>query len=120
MNTRPFSPTLLAVLAAAILAAAVPLRQAFAQTPTDTKIRLMSEALRARDAGDLAAAQAALAQLSKLSPDDKAVQRLRSEIEAQAVAQRAALEQQAAAAAAAAAQPPPRDVPAPIQVPIER
>ena len=102
MKTRPLSTPLLAVLAAALLATAVPLRQAFAQTPsTDTKIRLMSEALRARDAGNLPAAQRALAQLASLSPDDKAVQRLRAEVEAQAVAQASALEQQSAREAAA-------------------
>ena len=51
----------------------------------------MAEALlRARDAGDLAAAQKALTQLAAMSPDDKAVQRLRSEIEAQATAQQVA------------------------------
>ena len=49
----------------------------------------MAEALRARDAGDLAAAQKALTHPAAMSPDDKAVQRLRSEIEAQATAQQA-------------------------------
>jgi len=56
MNTRPLSASLLVALAAAFLLAAAPLRLASAQNPTDTKIRLMAEALRARDAGDLAAA----------------------------------------------------------------
>ncbi len=105
MKNRPLPTSLLVVLAAGLLAAAMPLRQTFAQSPTDTKIRLMSEALRARDAGDLAGAQRALAQLSALSPDDKAVQRLRAEIEAQAVAQKTALEQQAVAAARRAEAP---------------
>ncbi len=107
------------MLAAAVLAAAVPLRQAFAQSATtDTKIKLMSEALRARDAGDLAAAQKALAQLTALAPDDRAAQRLRAEIEAQAASQQAALAQQAAARAAAAAAPAPvvEAAPAPRQV----
>jgi general secretion pathway protein D len=89
MKTRPLPTSLLVVLAVALLASAVPLRTAFAQSPTDTKIRLMSEALRARDKGDLAAAQAALAQLTKLAPEDKAVQRLRAEVDAQAAAQQA-------------------------------
>ncbi len=90
------------------------MREALAQNPTDTKIRLMAEALRARDSGDLAGAQKALTQLTALSPDDKAVQRLRAEIEAQAVAQQAALARQAAAeksAAEAARNAPP---PAPV------
>ncbi len=101
MNTRPHPVSLLVVVTAALLLAALPLREAFAQNPTDTKIRLMAEALRARDAGDLAGAQKALAQLVATSPDDKAVQRLRSEIEAQAAAQQAARAQEAAAQQAA-------------------
>ncbi|MBM3852850.1 MAG: hypothetical protein FJ399_06805, partial [Verrucomicrobia bacterium] len=71
MNTRSHSASLLVALAATLLAA-TPLREAHAQNPTDTKIRLMSEALRARDAGDLAGAQSALAKLTALAPDDKA------------------------------------------------
>ena len=114
MNTRPLPASLLFALVAALLFAVVPLREAFAQNPTDTKIRLMAEALRARDSGDLAGAQKALAQLTALSPDDRAVQRLRSEVEAQAAAQQAALAQQAVAeqvAAEAARRAPP---PAPV------
>ena len=106
MNTRPLPTSLLVVLAAALLAAAVPLRQAFAQNPTDTKIRLMSEALRARDAGDLAGAQNALAQLTKISPEDKAVQRLRAEVEAQAAAQQALAAQRSTVAAEPVSAPP--------------
>jgi hypothetical protein len=59
----------------------------------------------------LAGAQKALAQLTALSPDDRAVQRLRSEVEAQAAAQQAALAQQAVAeqvAAEAARRAPPQ------------
>lgn len=85
---------------------------AAAQDAVETKIRLMAEALRARDAGDVPAAQRALADLIALNPNDPAAQRLRSEIEAQAVAQQFARQQQAAeteraaqeAAAARAAQ----------------
>ncbi|MBI4622225.1 MAG: hypothetical protein HY736_03255, partial [Verrucomicrobia bacterium] len=94
---------LLVLLAAALLAAAVPGARALAQSQTDSKIRLMSEALRARDAGDLAGAQKALAQLATLSPNDPAVQRLRAEIEAQAAAQQAAAQRAAEQAAAAEA-----------------
>jgi general secretion pathway protein D len=103
MKTRPLSASLFAVLAAVILGAAALVQPASAQTQTDMKIRLMSEALRARDAGDLAGAQKALAQLATLSPNDPAVQKLRSDIEAQAIAQQNLRAQQAAAAA----QPPP-------------
>jgi hypothetical protein len=76
MNTRPLPASVLAVLAAALIGAAVPMPRAFAaQGPTtDAKIRLMSEALRARDAGDLAGARKALDQLTSLSPSDPAVQ----------------------------------------------
>jgi general secretion pathway protein D len=47
-----------------------------AQTETETKIRLMADALRARDAGDLQTARANLEQLQQLAPNDPAVQRL--------------------------------------------
>ena len=101
MKTRSFSTSLFAALAAALIAAAVPWRQASAQNPTDTKIRLMSEVLRARDAGDVPAARKALDQLEKLSPEDRAVQKLRAEVEAQANARVQAREQEAAAQQAA-------------------
>jgi len=100
MNTRPLSQSLLLVLAAALFAAAVPVGQALAQSQTDSKIRLMSEALRARDSGDLATAKRLLAQLAQLSPNDPAVTRLRNEIDAMI-------------AAAAAPQPAPVVAPAP-------
>ncbi|MFM8620346.1 MAG: hypothetical protein ACKOE8_16650, partial [Opitutaceae bacterium] len=103
MKTRSLTATFTAALAAALILAALPLRDARAQNATDAKIRLMAEALRARDAGDLAGAQRALAQLSSVAPEDKAVQRLRAEIETQAVAQQAANARQAAAEKAVAA-----------------
>ena len=103
MKTRPLTATFPAALAVALLLAAAPVSDARAQNATDAKIRLMAEALRARDAGDLAGAQRALTQLSTLAPEDRAVQRLRSEVEAQAVAQQAANARQAAAEKAAAA-----------------
>lgn len=96
MKTRPFSPPVIALAAAAVLLALVPLALPAAQDETDVKIRLHAEALRARDAGDLAAAQAALAQLAKLTPNDEKVKRLAAEIEVQAQAQRNAIAQQAA------------------------
>lgn len=92
-------------LAAALLALAVAspagIVRAADKDPTETKIRLMAEALRARDAGDLTGAQQALVQLIALAPNDEAARRLRNEIEAQAVAQQSALAQQAAARQAA-------------------
>ena len=96
MNNRFFAPPLLVLLAAVVFAVAPPVARLVAQSQTDAKIRLMSEALRARDAGDLPGAQEALAKLAALSPNDAAVQRLRAEIEAQAVAQQTALARQAA------------------------
>ena len=114
MNTRSLPASVLAVLAAALIGAAVPMPRAFAaQSPTtDVKIRLMSEALRARDAGDLAGARKALDQLTSLSPGDPAVQKLRSEIEAQAVTQQNSLAQREVARKAAQAAPAPTPAPA--------
>jgi len=117
--------SLFVALAAALCCLAPVARDVRAQTPTDTKIRLMAEALRARDAGDLAAAQEALARLAALSPDDRAVQRLRAEVEAQARARPAATPVAAAPARTAPAmvevripdpaQPPPPSAPSPEQ-----
>jgi general secretion pathway protein D len=103
MNTRPLPPSFVLALAAAVLATAVPVGQAFAQSQTDAKIRLMSQALHARDTGDLATAQRLLAQLTQLSPNDPAVNRLRAEIEAMIAAGSAP--KAAAQPAPAAAQP---------------
>ncbi len=47
-----------------------------ARTPAKEKIRLLSDALRARDEGDLAAAKASLEKLIILEPDDQSVQQL--------------------------------------------
>ncbi|HVS53776.1 MAG TPA: type II secretory pathway, component PulD, partial [Opitutaceae bacterium] len=97
MKNRPLPRVLLVLLALTACAVVVPAARLRAQNPTDAKIKLMSDALRARDAGDLVGAQQALAELAKLAPNDASVARLRSEIEAQAAAQQAALAQQAAA-----------------------
>ncbi len=111
MKTRPPSTSLSAVLTVALLGAALAAQPAFAQSQTDTKVRLMAEALRARDAGDLAAAQKALAQLATVAPNDPVVQKLRGEIEAAATARSQQLVAQAEAAATAPAtsriSPPP-------------
>lgn len=48
----------------------------YAQSTTETKIRLMADALRARDDEDLEAALRNLTELSKIAPDDPAVRRL--------------------------------------------
>ena len=46
-----------------------------AQSITETKIRLMADALRARDSGDLELARRNLLKLSEMAPDDPAVKR---------------------------------------------
>ena len=47
-----------------------------AQTDTETKIRLMADALRARDSGDLVAAEDSLRQLAAMAPGDATLHRL--------------------------------------------
>lgn len=96
MKNHLLSMSLLVLLGALTWALAAPAGPA-APSQTDTKIRLMSEVLKARDVGDFAGAQRALTELSALSPNDPAVQRLRSEIQAQ-VAQQAVAAQNAASA----------------------
>ena len=94
----------LVVLAGVLLALVLPARPARAQAQTDAKIKLMSDALRARDAGDLDRAQKLLADLAVLAPNDANVKRLSAEIDAQRVAQaEAAVQAEAAAKVEAAA-----------------
>jgi type III secretion system YscD/HrpQ family protein len=64
-----------------------PLPAEYVKNPTEAKIRLISDALQARDVGDLAAAQRALSLLAQLLPNDGAVLRLRTDIEAHVLAQ---------------------------------
>ena len=90
MKKHALPTSLLVLLAAALIALVVPAGSLVAQSQTDVKIRLMSEALRARDAGDIDGAQKALNQLAALSPNDPSVQRLRVELDAQRAAQTAA------------------------------
>ena len=70
-NFRSLGQTLLAALLIAMVPSA-----ADAQSLTETKIRLMADALRARDADDLEAALRNLKELSQIAPDDPAVKRL--------------------------------------------
>jgi general secretion pathway protein D len=99
MKNRHYPRARSVLWAAGLLVLTLSIGRSQAPNPTEAKVRLMSEALRARDAGDIAAAQRALAQLTSLAPNDAAVQRLRADVEAQAAAQRAA---EAAAAQAQA------------------
>ena len=56
-------------------------RVTFGQSQTETKIRLMADALRARDDGDLEAALRNLTELNEMAPGDPAVMRLLTTVE---------------------------------------
>ena len=62
--------------APAVLAMVVPASNVLAQGQTETKIRLMADALRARDSGDLATAKQNLEELLAIAPGDPTVERL--------------------------------------------
>jgi general secretion pathway protein D len=77
MNYTKLPKKVLLLLATPVmLSLAVPASKLVAQSQTETKIRLMAEALRARDSGDLATAKTNLEQLLVLAPNDPTVQRL--------------------------------------------
>ncbi len=77
MNYTKLPKKALLLLATPVmLSLAVPASKLVAQSQTETKIRLMAEALRARDSGDLATAKTNLEQLLVLAPNDVTVQRL--------------------------------------------
>lgn len=54
----------------------------WSQTPTETKIRLMAEALRQRDDGNYALAKLKLEELQRLAPGDPVITRLSNEVNA--------------------------------------
>lgn len=66
----------LALFVALLAVAALPAASPVSRDSADTKIRLMSEALHARDTGDVATARQKLEELLALSPGDETVQRL--------------------------------------------
>ena len=77
MKKLKLPQSLLATLAVpAVLTLVVPAGNAIAQGQTETKIRLMADALRARDSGDLDAAKKNLEELLVIAPNDATVQRL--------------------------------------------
>jgi general secretion pathway protein D len=77
MNYTKLPKKVLLLLATPVmLSLAVPAGKLMAQSQTETKIRLMAEALRARDSGDLVTAKTNLEQLLVLAPSDVTVQRL--------------------------------------------
>ena len=88
----------------AMLAMVVPPSALLAQGQTETKIRLMSEALRARDAGDLDTAKQNLEELLAIAPADATVQRLLAGVDA-AISQRPAAAVATAPASEAAGTP---------------
>ncbi len=63
------------------LATALPLPSLHAEDASEAKIRLLSEALRARDDGDLTAARARLEELLRIAPNDPTVLRLLASLE---------------------------------------
>lgn len=71
-----------------------------AESQTDQKIRIMAEALKARDAGDLAGAKGKLEALLVFNPNDQQVQRLLQSVNADLSARETAQRQQPAAAGA--------------------
>ncbi len=77
MKKLKLPKSLLVTLATpALLALVVPAGHVLAQGQTETKIRLMADALRARDSGDLETAKKNLEELLALAPNDATVQRL--------------------------------------------
>jgi hypothetical protein len=88
-----------------------------AQPQTEVKIRLMSDALTARDRGDFAAAKAKLEALQAIAPNDPNVRRVLAEVtarlEAQLAAPPPAPSLSPAPIGAAVASPAPVDVAAP-------
>ena len=96
-------PLVLSLAAPAMLALVGPAASLLAQGQTDTKIRLMSEALRARDSGDLDTAKKNLEELLSIAPSDATVQRLLAGVENQIALRPAAPVAVAASDAAAPA-----------------
>jgi len=74
-NLHRFASTLAVAAVVASTCLSSPLAQA-QSSETQDKIRLMATALRAREAGDLAAAKQNLEELLRINPDDQNVQRL--------------------------------------------
>ena len=107
MKSKLFTPPLLALLAiVTVVTLAAPAGQLFAQgSAEDRKIRLMAEVLRLRDVRDFTGAEAKLAELAAIVPNDASVARLRNEITAAA-----------RAAAEAAARPAPVVAAAPLAI----
>jgi len=125
MKKTKLPPSLLALLVAPAFLALVSPASLMAQSQTETKIRLMADALRARDSGDLATSKKDLEELQALAPNDATVQRLLSNVNASIAAQASGTAvTQAPAAPVSADQPvevsfPKPTKPAPVLTPEE-
>ncbi|HTJ78225.1 MAG TPA: secretin and TonB N-terminal domain-containing protein, partial [Rariglobus sp.] len=119
--------TLLALLVApAFLALVLPASRLMAQSQTETKIRLMADALRARDSGDLDTAKKDLEDLLAIAPNDATVERLLGGVNTALAAKTAgaspAVDATSAAPVVAAAEPvevsfPKPEAPKPVLTP---
>lgn len=105
MKKSKLPKSLLVTLAApAVASLVVPAGQVLAQGQTETKIRLMADALRARDGGDLDTAKKNLEELLAIAPNDATVQRLLAGVNA-SIAARGTAPAAAPVAAPAASEP---------------
>lgn len=118
---KPTLPKTLLVLlvAPAMLALVLPTGRLMAQSQTETKIRLMADALRARDGGDLVTAKKDLEELLALAPNDATVQRLLTGVNTSLEAKTSSAVPAVAQSAAPAADEPvevtfPKPVPKPV------
>jgi general secretion pathway protein D len=112
MKRIPMKKTLLAVAVLGLLAAVAAPGVLLAQSQTETKIRLMAEGLRARDAGDFATAQRTFEELLAIAPGDANVRRLLDEVKSAHAAGATTAAPRTITATAAA----PANVPPPVQV----
>ncbi|TVR48627.1 MAG: type II secretory pathway, component PulD [Puniceicoccaceae bacterium] len=116
MNTTRATKILLLGLGIALISSIPsPVATLHADDTTDLKIRLMSDALQARDAGDLVTARANLERLVELAPDDASVRRLLEAVRAEQARREAdrPAPQQPAPQPAPQPQPTPAPPPAP-------
>ncbi len=84
MKNYRATKTLLAFLSCCLIAlSGMQTTDVYAQTDMETKIRLMSEALTARNAGDLETAKEKLEELRAIAPEDRRVEQLLATVEAE-------------------------------------
>ena len=103
---------LVLLVAPAMLALVLPATRLLAQSQTETKIRLMADALRSRDSGDLESAKKNLEELLTLAPNDATVQRLLTGVNTAIAARPVATPSSDAAPAVASASAPAAAAPA--------